>query len=122
MNRYLIRKDLKEGKSIEQVCKDHNITFKNLCDTFHGYLRTPKKYPTTTPTKYIEVRNNRACVRKNINGKTKIFGTYDRLEDAIQMRDALEKDGWHQTHVDQICEKLGIERRKGQINEKVRYH
>ena len=122
MNMYRVRKDLQNGKTIEQVCKDHNITFKTLCDTFHGYIRTKKKTKSTTPTKYIEVRNGRACVRKTINGKTRIFGTYNRLEDAIIMRDALEQDGWHQTHVDRLCQELGIERRKGQINEKVRYH
>ena len=122
-NLYLIRKDLRNGMSIETVCNKYNITFKKLCETFHGYKRKPQKnHKTTTPAKYIAHINNRYTIRKNINSKTRIFGTYDRLEDAIIMRDALEEDGWHQTHVDKLCEELGVKRRKGYFNEKVRYH
>ena len=122
-NLYLIRKDLRNGKTIEQVCNTYNITFKKLCETFHGYKRKPQtNKPTTTPTRYISIIHGHHCIRKKINGKTRIFGTYNTLEDAIIIRDALEEDGWHQTHVDQLCEELGVKRRKGYHNEKVRYH
>ena len=124
MNYIQIQEKLRNGMSIDEVCKKHHITFKELCDHFHGYQRNQQNrenLKSTKGEKYILIRNNRYALHKNVKGQTIMFGTYNTLEDAIRMREALTKDGWHQTHVDKLCEELGIERRKGFINEKVRY-
>jgi hypothetical protein len=125
MNYKLIQEKLRNGTSIQEVCRQHHITFKKLCDTLKSYERTMTARETRTqhtPVQYILERDNIYSVRKTVKGKTRIFGTYHTLEDAIQVRDALILDGWHQTHVDSICKRLGVNRRKGYINEKVRYH
>lgn len=125
MNYPQIRKELQSGTSIDEVCRKHHITFKQLCDHYHGYGRSQQyrnNLKQKTRHKYIRQTGNRYAIQKNTHKKSKMYGTYDSLEDALKMRDALIEDGWHQTHVDQLCDKLGIERRKGYINEKIRYH
>ena len=119
------RNDLWSGMSLCDALTKHET---NLHDVFQALQNKPQK-PKGSKSKvisssepYIFIRNNTFSVRKSTKGKTKMFGTYNSMEDAIRMRDALKRDGWHQTHVDRICEELGIQRRKGFINEKVRYH
>lgn len=125
MNIVQIRKELQNGKSIEEVCNNHKISFKELCAACHGYVRkeiNKDNFQSKDGEKYIFCRNNRYAVKKHVRGKGRIFGTYNSLEDAILVRDALIKDGWHQTHVDRICSEVGVIRRSGHKNEHVRYH
>lgn len=125
------QQDLLDGMTINDACLKHEISFKEAVMLAHGQpsrktkkVRHKKNHRgvTVSPAQYIYIRNNTYAVRKSVNGKMKMFGTYNSMEDAIRMRDALKADGWHQTHVDRICEKLGIERRNGHFNCKVRYH
>lgn len=81
-----------------------------------------KSKVTPSPEQYILIRGGICTIRKSVKGRTRIFGSYNSLEDAVRMREALEEDGWHQRHVDRLCDELCIERRTGHINEKVRYH
>ena len=125
MNLHLIRQDLLNGMSIEDVCHKHETNLHDLFNTFHGYQRkrTNQKNASIrkSPEHHIFIRNNTYAVRKSIKGKQRMFGTYNSLEDAIMIRDTLEAEGWKQRSVDSICERLNIERRKGYINSKVRY-
>ena len=128
MNLITVRNDLQKGLTIEETCLKYNISFQEMFTMFHGYERNQVSLPTPkctrvtrSPEHYIYIRDNTYAVRKQIKGKTKIFGTYNSIEDAIKVREALKIDGWHQTHVDQICDKLGVLRRKGHPNQKVRY-
>lgn len=105
------REDLKKGMSLEECLNKHNTTLKEV-------LSTPKK---KSVAKNIQERNGKFYVRRYINGKTRMFGTYRSLEDAKLVRDYLNKYGWKQKSVDSICEKLGVERVKHQRNT-VRYH
>jgi hypothetical protein len=120
----LFRKDLQQGMTIHDALTKHGITFQDAFQQLHKYKRTPEKktYTQIGVSQYILTVDNRYAIRKNINGKTRMFGTYDCLEDAVLVRDELIRDGWHQTHVDSICERLGVQRRTGYPNEKVRYH
>ena len=121
MNYKQMRQELQQGQTIEEVCSKHHCTFKRLFNHFKGYERNKTWRENTTMQrvdKYIDTRNGTYAIRKSGN----MYGTYNSLEDATLVRDALEEDGWHQTHVDSICEELGVKRRKGYINEKVRYH
>jgi hypothetical protein len=86
----------------------------------HGQIKRSIHY-IKCDEEFIMQRNNTFCVRKYIKGRTRMFGTYDSLEDAIRMREALKEDGWHQTHVDRIAKELGILRRTGHPNSSVRY-
>ena len=115
-----MQKEMAQGQTIADTCRKHNINFKTLCDTCKGYIRTKNK--TGRQKSYILQKGERYAIRKTIKGKIRMFGTYNSYDDAIRMVEALQEDGWHQTHVDQLCDELGIQRRKGFINEKVRYH
>jgi hypothetical protein len=121
------QKDLNNGMTITEALQKHNLTFKETCDRLHDERVFPSKYrkqpiiytPTGIPNIYNI--NNKYYIKKTIKGKSRIYGSYNTLEDAIRMKQALIKDGWHQTHVDKLCQELGIERNV-YFNNKVRYH
>ena len=130
-----LREDLKNGMSIEEGLIKHGLSFEDAVYLLQ-FKQDTDKHPKTVMVhkkkkrfnyvksheEYIMQRGDTYCVRKTIKKKTRMFGTYNSLEDAVRMRDALKLDGWHQTHVDRLCEELGIVRRKGHPASKVRYH
>ena len=123
--------DLKNGMTLTDALTKHGLTLEKAFNILHyipkkkqiipnkkKHKRKPKTY---TPTHYIQCRNGRYYLRKHAHGKGRAFGTYSTLEDAIRMREALKLDGWHQTHVDRLCDELGIIRCRTR-GKKVRYH
>lgn len=137
------QKDLRDGMSISDACEKHEVNwgyaFENMrrmeamvkaktqsfksTSRVRGSARKRKsKIKVLNPSRYIFQRNNTFAVRKSVNGKTKIFGTYNSLDDACKVRDELERVGWNQRRVDSVCERLGVVRRKGFRNSSVRYH
>jgi hypothetical protein len=122
--------DLQNGMSIDEACQIYNITLKQAFNKLHYKVnqKTPhkkkQKWKHAKPhhvSQYIQERNGHYYLRKHAHGKGRIYGTYNTLEDAIIMREALKKDGWHQTHVERLCQEHGITRCKGR-NQSVRYH
>ena len=116
-----IRQELWDGASIEEVLIKYHISFKELWDMFCHYDVQPYKKGVKQHHDYILERKGSFTVRKSICGKTKMFGVYNSLEDAILMRERFEEDGWHQRNVDRLCEEMGVERRKNHPNCHVRY-
>jgi len=121
------REDLWNGMTIEAALRKHNLTLLTAFnilqyDQPYGVKPGNPKPKVKCPERNILERNNGFTLRKSIKGKTKIFGVYDSLEDAVRMREALKEDGWHQRHVDRLCQELGITRRTGHDNCHVRYH
>ena len=123
------REDLRNGMTINDALIKHNLSLKNAVDFLQykqqrpkNKIKTSRKYMKCGERYIMQRGEDSFCIRKNINGKTRMFGTYTSLEDAIRMREALKIDGWHQTHVDSLCEKLRILRKTGHHNCKVRYH
>ena len=118
------RNDLWNGMSINDALIKHETNLHDVVRALQNKPHKPgsKSKVTSSPEHYILIRGDTYAVRKSIKGKNRMFGTYNSMEDAIRMREALKLDGWHQRHVDRLCEELGIQRRKGFINEKVRYH
>lgn len=102
-----IRKDIKK-LSIEETCKKHKISFKELVK------QTSKKSPRATrkpnPHKHIYARGKNYTIQKNINGKFNYFGMYYSLEDACKVRDMLIKYDWKKSCLKKICETLGVGR------------
>lgn len=132
--------DLKNGMTLSDACCKHDVTLdyavgnmgkmeRMVKDKAKPVKSAPKirvskrkkKVRVLNPSRYIFQRNDTFAVRKRVNGKTKIFGTYSSLEDACAVRDELECIGWKQRQVDNVCERLGVERRKGFKNSSVRY-
>jgi len=130
---YAFQDDLKRGMSIEDACRKHQISFKYAFENMPNTVprksprcitrlgRKPKPNSATCPEKYIWCRDGRYTVRKTVNKKTRMFGTYNSLEDAVAIRDYCEKHGWKQRCVDRYCLILGIERSQGNGRGKTRY-
>ena len=116
--------DLQDGMTLEDACRKHQISFKYACDNM-GKIYTkkilPKKESNTFASEYIQTRNGKYFLRKYLRGSTKMFGTYNSLNDAIRMREHCKRYGWKQQSVDKYCEELGIERVTSSKS-KVRYH
>ena len=99
--------------SIEEVCKKHNLSFKELVYLSATNLprKKPKKYKKTSnqpDEEYISYTYEKYQIRKTIDGNLRHFGTYDTLEDAIKMRDYLMEHGWYTTRVKAIRRRLGV--------------
>jgi len=116
-----ITDDLRKGMSIEECLCKHNTNFRELFRVDHMNTGMKPKKSKTHVAKYIQERSGHFYLRKSINGKTRMFGTYKSVEDAILVRDELERIGWKQRKVDEICERLGVSRMKGYYNNRVRY-
>lgn len=109
------QQDLRDGMTISDALQKHQVTFKEAVDSMPrplGYAsETYKKNSYNTNQRYIKrTLQGHYYVRKQIRGKTRMFGTYKTLEDAIKIRNHCEKHGWKEHSIDQYCKELGIER------------
>lgn len=106
------QQDLREGMTINDALIKHELTFKQACDTLHGYRIRRKKQPNNhcdsfTKEKYITYNRKKYLVRKNTNGKERYYGRYTTLEEAVIVRDYLEEHGWTKHNLKVIKERLG---------------
>ena len=104
-----IQKDLKKGLSIQEVCTNYNLTFKELVNIFR------KDIPTNVNKERVErfyIYPYRDSNRElwTIQKNKIYFGLYSTLDDAIKVRDCLIKRGWNKKELDCICQKLGVKR------------
>lgn len=118
----LFQMDLRNGMKLEDALIKHRLdlpTAFELVPKFrtHHDDKSENKY-NEYAGKYILFRHNRFYVRKQIKGKTRMFGSYNSLEDAIAVREKMIEIGWKQKQVDKVCEELGIFRNKSR---KIRY-
>ena len=117
MNLEEIRSKLRTGHTIDEVCQEYTITFKELVDymfelgaekgyKFHrkhdgregGYKRSGHLY--------ISERDGKYFIRHAGNW----FGTYKSLEDAILIRDWFITHRWDKRWVNRACEETGVVR------------
>jgi hypothetical protein len=103
-----IRKALRGEDSIDQVCKDYNISFPDLIKLMGAYGSENKKKLTLeyTGERYIRKHGNAYILRK---GK-KYFGRYRTLDDAITVRDWFLCHRWDKRWVDRACRECNIQR------------
>ena len=121
MNYKKIQEDLRNGMSITDCCRKYNISFQDLCDRMPKRQKPKTKSNRFTGEKYIQTRDGKYYLRKSVNKKTRMFGTYNSLEDAIKVRDHCIEHGWIQKNIDQYCRELGIKRYTDKKC-RVRYH
>lgn len=114
--------DLKTGMTLTEALQKHNITLYDAFTTLHKQHDKRKKQNKTKQKphskKFIYNHYGNYQIRKTSNGKGKAYGTYRKLYEAKQVRDALIVDGWHQNHVDSICRELGVKRLMGKRNKR----
>lgn len=96
-----IESDLQSFMSIDEVCRKHKLTFKEL-------IQYTKKAKTTSHTGelYIYQYNKKYRVYRKFskNGKIKhrFVAHYPSLEEAIRARDYLEEYGWTSENIQQV--------------------
>lgn len=118
----MFQTDLKNGLSLEEALLKHNISFKEAVESVpRVYTFGKRKKKVKQAEKYIQQRGRNFYLRKTVNGKTKMFGTYYSLEDAIKVREHCEEFGWKQRSIDKYCKLLGVTRKEHHTNRRVRY-
>ena len=123
-----ITRDLQLGMGLEECLIKHNTNLKELFESNpkkkiikkNKVVKSKKQNIQRTVSKGIQERNGKFYVRKYIDGGTKLFGVYKTHEDALAVREELEKQGWKRTNVDKVCKTLNIKRIVN-YNTKVRY-
>ena len=94
-----IREDLRNGKSIDEVCGKYRISFKDVVEM----MREPEYYKKMLP-KHIIMRNTMYSIVNVIDGKTVYFGRFRTLHQAKMALEKLEKSNWSI----RPCEYLGM--------------
>jgi hypothetical protein len=121
------QRDLQKGMTLHDALQKHQLTLKEAFQQAEKPIKHKGTPETYHASQYIQYRDGHYYLRKNVFSKskgrpvTRMFGTYTTLEDAVKMREAQKKIGWKVTHVDRLCEELGI-KRCTYWNNRVRYH
>lgn len=110
VNILLLKRDLQTHQSIDEVLIKHNISFKQCMQLLDKFApgKHQKRKQKGTGEKYISKIENKFYIRKKKNRRTKSFGGYSSLEDAVKVRDYLVKTGWNKNRLNSICEELGV--------------
>ena len=87
----MIRHDLKNGLSINEVCEKYNLTFKEL---YAQLKHKPKDKESCDNEKHIYLVRTRYFILKG-GDSTKNYGSYFNLEEAIRVRDELVSQEWN---------------------------
>lgn len=106
--------DMKNGLSVEEGLKKHNISLEEAVVLLQKSLPRKKKkkkntWNAKTGEKYIsKTKSGKYSIRKHINGKMRYFGNYDNINDAIKVRDYLIENGWYYNRINAIRKRLGV--------------
>ena len=103
-----LQDDLRAGMTIEDALHKHNMSFKEAFDGMPKPLTNGGN--TGVGEKFISKHQGKYIIRKRHRNKTRLFGTYDRLEDAIKVRDYCLEHGWYITKLDDYCKAVDVER------------
>lgn len=108
-----VRTKLKNGSSIESVCKEYNLTFNDLFKLLEKGTDLPRdpnpEASCSTGELYITKRTKgrkRYFLRKN----GVFYGSYKSLEDAKKVRDYFIMHRWDKRKLDEVCKKVGVKR------------
>lgn len=118
-----ITNDLRNGMKLDDCLIKHHTNLNELfSDGVKVVSRAPKECVKTNRERYIQYRNGAYILKKYIKGEgSVVFGYYNSIEDAVKVREVMERIGWKRNKVDEICEELGVERRTGNYVNKGKY-
>lgn len=111
-----IMSELRQGFTIEHVCRSHGLSFMELfmmCDS-ENRKENPEKELTTGELYISKKGENYFILRK---GQV-YYGAYYSLEDARKVRDYFIFNRWDKRKVDSVCDIVGVVRRN---NKRGRY-
>lgn len=90
-----IRTELREGKTIDEVCREYNMSFSKLLNTLRTTQSVPRKEENLPD--YIYIVGNRYEIRKVKNKKIVTYGSYNHLGEALKVRDELILKEWNES-------------------------
>lgn len=111
-----IMSELRQGSSIENVCLNHGLSFKDLfllCDRENRKDNHEKEL--TTGELYISKKGKDYFVLRK--GQV-YYGAFYSLDDARKVRDYFIFNRWDKRKVDSVCDIVGVVRRN---NKRGRY-
>ena len=111
-----IRQELLQGSSIENVCLNHGLSFKDLfllCDRENRKENHEKEL--TTGELYISKKGKDYFV---LSKGQVYYGAFYSLDDARKVRDYFIFNRWDKRKVDSVCDIVGVVRRN---NKRGRY-
>lgn len=105
------RKDLRNGMTIEEGLKKHNMS---LNDIFQQNLKKSKPSNKKHKGSIWKTRSKvpHFAVHKMINGKHHSYGVYRTRQEAEIIRERLHQANWNKEELDKILEETGIQRVK----------
>ena len=105
------RRDLKR-MSLDETLRAYNLTLSEVMEALtqpsNTRLKTVDKPRFKTVDKHVYQRGNFYHISKSINNRTREFGHYTSLKDAIMVRDYLIKHGWTIKARDKALKEYGI--------------
>lgn len=104
-----IRRELRNGETIETICNEYDVSLLELFNIMHYYNNpSPRKSTKPDGLLYVTERHGHFYLRKcNVS-----YGTYQTLEDAVKVRDYFMLNRWDKRNIDKVCGLLGVERVK----------
>lgn len=88
MNADEIIQNFRDGKTIQEVCQEKDLTLKQLFSII-------RKKQTKTLPKHISKSGKRYRIIRHIYNKTcKTYGSFDTLEEAVEIRNRLLATNW----------------------------
>ena len=108
---YHFQKDLKDGLTISEALQKHGLTFKYVCENLpRAYCSKSKNRGRKSKSRqYILERNGKYQLRKRVNGQQLAFGTFDKLTDAVKVREYCKKHGWKKECIPEYRRRCGVE-------------
>lgn len=108
-NEETIRKQLQDGVSIDEVCRKHSLTFKQLLDILRFYDNPVRTRNHRKGWTYISQTSQGSFI---ITKDSTHYGTFNTLRDAQKVRDYFREYGWCKDDLDKACESVGVTRRQ----------
>ena len=108
----LFQYDLKNGLTIDEACQKHDVTLKYAFENLPKAARMPKRIRNrrSNSRQYIIEHHGKYVLRKAIEGKTEYFGRYDKITDAVKVREYCKKHGWRKECIPEYERRCGIKR------------
>lgn len=105
---YQFQDDLRRGISIQEALTRHGLSFRDAFLHLQ-YKNKPSCNKNGGKNRYLLIRRGRSVqVRKSIDGKQRVFGSYRNIQDARKVRNYLERNDWKCDDLEKLQELLGV--------------
>ena len=96
MNHEEIRKEMKNGKTLNEICEEHNVSLQDLFKA----LKKGNPGRSKNKMKHIHEQGNRYIIARHVGKGLVYYGSFESAEEAIQTRNRLIANDWNTTNID----------------------